>query len=121
MTIANDNFASVRRLFGDEMRKAKRNGSWFRLDGLERSLYGLALKLQVTFKSHQLMKAMVSILKKMKQLGDGLYRALIWGSRVAWAFSEAAVSWGNKEAREWRNDRDYISYLGLMHLSKNRP
>ena len=121
MTIANDNIASLGWLFANEMKKAKRNGSWFRLATIERSLYSLALRLQVRFKSPRLMKAMVSILKKMKQLGDDLYKALVRASNLAWAFSDAAVSWGNKEAKDWRNDRVYINYLGLMHLPKIRP
>jgi len=121
MTIANDNIASLGWLFANEMKKAKRNGSWFRLATIERSLYSLALRLQVRFKSPRLMKAMVSILKKMKQLGDDLYKALVRASNLAWAFSDAAVSWGNKEAKDWRNDRVYINYLGLMHNPKIRP
>ncbi len=79
---------------------------------MERSLYTLALRLKVKFESFGLMRAIVSILKKLKQYGDFRYREFVEGTRLAWVFSDAAVSWGNREATLWRSERKYIIFLG---------
>jgi len=49
-----------------EMVKAKRRGFWFRLSIMERSIYSLALNLRINFQSYELIRAIVSILKKIK-------------------------------------------------------
>jgi len=93
---------------------AKRTGHWFRLKRQERGLYSLALSLDVSLKSFDLLRALVSILKKLKEMGDKLYRQIARGTVLAWRFSQAAVEWGNADAQGWRNDRRYILFLGLM-------
>jgi hypothetical protein len=93
------------------MARAKRAGTWFRLCRRERVMYGLALRLDVKFRSHDLLKALVSVLKNLRDSCDGGYAALMRGRGLAWSFSEAAVSWGNERAREWRNDPAYIRFL----------
>jgi hypothetical protein len=95
------------------MTRAKRAGTWFRLCRRERTMYGLALRLDVKFRSHDLLKALVSVLKNLRDSCDGSYAALMEGTRLAWSFSEAAVSWGNERAREWRNDMAYIRFLAM--------
>jgi hypothetical protein len=96
------------------MIRSKRLGYWFRLGMPERSLYSLALQLPVKFKSIVLVRALVSILKELKQCGDRTYNTLMRGSEAAWMFSIAAVSWGNAQAQGWRNDHAYIVFLGRM-------
>jgi len=99
-------------MFKGEMLKAKRRGSWFRLSRTERSFYSLATRLRVRYESYALMRGLVSILKKLKELGDRAYGQLLRGRELAWSFSEAAVRWGNPRAYSWRNDRNYILFLG---------
>jgi len=104
----------VKRFFWNQMTRAKRAGTWFRLCRRERAMYGLALRLDVKFRSYDLLKALVSVLKNLRDSCDGGYVALMRGTRLAWSFSEAAVSWGNERAREWRDDRAYIRFLAVM-------
>jgi len=99
-------------MFRTEMLKARRNGHWFRLSRMERGFFSLATKIKVAYKSYALIRAMVAILRKLKVSGSRAYRRLVHGVQLAWSFSEAAVLWGNKEARFWRNDRSYILFLG---------
>ena len=40
------------------------------------------------------------------------------GMRLAWAFSEAAVSWGNEAAKEWRSEANYALFLGSLLVRK---
>jgi len=79
---------------------------------MERGILSLSLRLKVTFESSQLAKALVSVLKRLAELGDAVYSQLIAGTRLACAFSDAAVSWGNQGARLWRHDRSYALFLG---------
>jgi hypothetical protein len=103
---------SVRRTLTSQMAKSKRNGSWFRLSRMERGILSLSLRLKVTFESAQLAKALVSVLKRLADLGDAVYSQLIVGTRMAWSFADAAVSWGHPGASRWRNDRNYALFLG---------
>ena len=96
------------------MRKARRSGHWFRLSRTERGFFSLATRLQIEYRSYALMRAMVAVLKKLKELGDRAYSRLMHGMKLAWAFSEAAVRWGNSQARPWRNDRNYAQFLGSL-------
>jgi hypothetical protein len=99
------------------MIRAKRAGTWFGLSRVQRGLYSLALRLDIRLESHDLLKAMVSVLKSLWETCDRAGMALVRAMRTAWAFSEAAVSWGNERAKEWRRDPSYIKYLSLTAQS----
>ncbi len=102
----------IRSLVKRQVLLSKRRGSWFRLSHQERSIINLSLSLKVKFRSFGLLRAVVSILKKLRDTGRSFNRGLLRGSRIARIFSEAAVSWGNQAARGWRSDRQYIAFLG---------
>ncbi len=109
-------FASkIRALLKSTITKSRRGGYWFGLSQTERSLFSLAANLRIKFESVTLLRALVSILRKLKGMGDERYQQLRRGARMAWLFSEAAVSWGNQLARNWRNDREYILFLGKLY------
>ena len=103
------------------MTKAKRNGGWFRLTRLERGVFSLALRINAKFESASLTKAIVSVLKKLKEVSHPFYEHLQRGTEIATAFSDAASSWGNELAREWRHDKDYAIYLGRFLSSGGPP
>ena len=110
---ATDTTQRIRQLLRNQMIRAKRAGTWWRLPGRERGLYSLALRLDVKLQSHELLKALVSVLKSLRETCDRGYMALMRAMKVAWAFSEFAVKAGNAGAKEWRNDRLYIEFLKL--------
>ena len=95
------------------MIRAKRAGTWFRLPKLQKSLYGLAMRLEVKLQSRELLKALVSILKALRETCDRAGVAFVRATRLAWALSEAAERWGNAKAREWRNDIGYVRFLAI--------
>jgi len=107
-----DTTQSIRRTLASRISRSRRNGSWFRLNRLERGILSLSLHLKVTFESSQLAKALVSVLKRLADLGDAVYAQLVAGTRIAWSFSEAAVEWGHSAALAWRHDRSYALFLG---------
>ncbi len=91
---------------------SKRRGAWFSLERHEKSLLSLASRLEVKFESLDLLRAIVSVMKKLESLGDTLYARIERGTRLAWTFSEFARKNGNVTAQGWRTDRAYIDYLG---------
>ena len=120
-TLKGSDTPRLKNFFKREMLAAKRSGSWFRLGRVERGVYSLAMRLDVRLESAMLLRALVGALKKMKEMGDAAYAALMGGMRLAWAFSDAAVSWGNTSARQWRSDRGYAEYLGRFLIRRGWP
>ncbi len=98
---------SLKRLLKAEMRRSRRGGYWFRLDRLERSICSLAFNLRIKMRSAELVRALVSILNKLKRLGEGAR-----GARLALVFSNAAARWGNSGAPSWCDDGSYAAFLG---------
>ena len=113
--------SDLREFFRREMSAAKRNGSWFSLGRVERGVYSLAMRLDVKLESAVLLRALVCALKKLKEMGDMAYASLMEGMRLAWAFSEAAVSWGNESTKSWRSDASYASFLGKFLVRSGWP
>jgi len=99
---------------------SKRRGAWFSLKKREKSILYLSLKLDVKFESLDLLRALASVLKKLELYGETLYAWIQRGTKLAWAFSEFAVSAGNDGAMAWRNDRSYAFYLGRVLLGSKR-
>jgi len=71
------------------------------------------MRLNVKLESPELLKALVSVLRSLREKFDGRYRALMKAMEVAWAFSEAAVKSGNECARAWRHEWTYIRFLAI--------
>ena len=94
------------------MTKSKRTRHWYSLNKRERGLFSLALRLDIKYNSVDLMRALVSIVKKLRSITDSFYTRFVRGTTLAWAFSEAATAWGNAKAKEWRHDTNYAIYLG---------
>ena len=96
------------------MVKAKRRGAWFSLDRKEKSILYLSVRLRLKFESLELLRSLASILKKLEACGETVYAWIQRGMKLAWVFSEFAVSCGNEAARGWRNDRSYALFLGRV-------
>ena len=93
---------------------AKRRGAWFSLDRKEKSILYLSVRLHLKFESLDLLRSLASILKRLEEKGETMYAWFRRGVRLAWAFSDFAVSAGNSDARAWRNDQAYALFLGKM-------
>jgi hypothetical protein len=104
----------IRKHIKQAMVKAKRRGSWFFLDRKEKSILYLSVRLQLRFESLDLLRSIASIMKKLEERGETLYAWVQRGTRLAWTYSEFAVSCGNKAAKAWRNDHSYALYLGRI-------
>lgn len=101
-------------------KRALRKGLWFRvLNGIERGIVDLTIKLAKEPKSRQLLATLDSIVRKLAdaiRLGF-LYIAETIGKPIAEQRVRAALSWGNKGAIEWLKDRSFVQFLGLMAIN----
>lgn len=102
----------IRAMIKNRMTMSKRKGTWFRLSAQERTILNLALSLKVRFSSIGLLRAVVSVLKRLREVSDRSFIQLMRGSRLAKYFSDAAVDWGYAAAEKWRWDRNYVVFLG---------
>jgi hypothetical protein len=105
----------IRSLIKKQVLESKRHGTWFRLSVQERSMLELVLKVKVSFKSGELMRAILSVMRRLQQVSSQSFVYLLRGSALARAFSDAAVSWGNEAARSWGTDEVYVDFLGRFH------
>ncbi len=81
----------------------------------------LVLRLDgIKFASPVLLKALVNSLKKIRLLLSHPTLLAAIGTRWAWSASELAYSWGHAYARNWRRDRGFQEYCGLLEISSNR-
>jgi len=112
-TVTHPSNPDIKRIFLTQMVKSKRAGTWFGLDRVKRGLYSLAMRLDVKLQSPELLRALVSVLKCLKETCDRAGVAFVRATQLAWAISEAAVSWGNAEARKWRNDQNFVRFLAI--------
>jgi len=117
-SVAQNNFSQmIKTRIKSVMANAKRRGAWFSLDRKEKSIMYLSVKLQLKFESLDLLRSLASIMKKLEARGETVYACFQRGVRLAWAFSDFAVSCGNIKAKAWRNDRSYAVFLGRITSS----
>lgn len=81
-------------------------------------MYELAMRLEVKLQSHDLLKALVMVLRSLREIADRGFGLLAKATEIAWVFSESAYMAGNKEAKEWRHDQNYIRYLAFSLESR---
>ena len=100
--------------------KAVRNGIWFRvLSRAERAIVDLTMRCVEKVRSPILAKAITKILGKiLKTLGKTfLEKAKEIGRDLAQRLSKVAEKWGNKKAPNWKNDKEFIKFLGVAALN----
>ncbi|MGD0329242.1 MAG: hypothetical protein ABSB40_02205 [Nitrososphaeria archaeon] len=94
--------------------KAKRSGAWRKLEKMDRSLLLLSSKLEIRFKSMELLHAITRIVKEITELTSFVYRNYLLGIKSAYRISKYAVSCGYKEAALWSSDRSFAIYWGIF-------
>ncbi len=84
------------------------------------SLYlGLALQINMEWKSPELLRDSVGVLKRLKELGDRAPLVIMNGTGLTWQFSEAIISWGNPAVKKRKNSLGHTTYLGLHMCGNN--
>jgi hypothetical protein len=99
---------------------ALRRGLWYRtLNRLERGIIDLTVRYVDNIRSSQLAQVVTAIIEKLQvstgTLTDRMVRTV--GLSLAQKISEIAVSWGNRSASKWADDRAFARFL-LLNFAK---
>jgi len=104
-------------------KKALRQRCWFKvLNRMERSILDLTIRCVERVRSPLLKRSLMPILSKLFYAMEKGYTYVIEriGRPLAAKVSSIAESWGNKDARTWKNDQALIRYLGATGISLRR-
>ena len=96
---------------------ALRRGVWFRsLSRIERGVIDLTIRYVENIKSTKLAKVVTAIIEKLQTATENPLERLLStiGLALTQKLSKIAISWGNKSASQWANDRSYAKYLLLI-------
>jgi len=96
---------------------ALRRGVWFRsLSRIERGIIDLTIRYVENIKSTKLAKVVTAIIEKLQTATENRLERLVRtiGLALSQKLSKIAISWGNKSASQWANDRSYAKYLLLF-------
>jgi hypothetical protein len=100
--------------------KARKNGIWYEaLSCAERAIIDLTIRCVEIIRSPTLARTITKIVSKIKQaLGKSfLQKAQEVGSDLAKNLSLVASKWGHKTAQEWKDDHQFIKFLGVTVLN----
>lgn len=100
--------------------KALRRGLWFRkLNGDERMLMSLVIRVVERVRSLTLAKLVSSAVKKLLEAMESeVVRVMrTVGRQLAQKLSGIAKSWGNESAVGWAEERGFIQYLAVSYMN----
>jgi hypothetical protein len=100
--------------------KALRLNVWFRaLSRTERALTDLTLRCVEKVRSNLLEAAISNIIDKILKALECtfLVRAEEIGSKIAKQLCNIGEQWGNKQAASWKQDKHFITFLGVNSLN----
>lgn len=100
--------------------KALRLNVWFKaLSKTERALTDLTLRCVERVRSHLLEAAISNIIDKILKALECtfLVRAEGIGCEIAKQLCKIAEEWGNKQAAGWKQDKRFITFLGVNSLN----
>ena len=101
-------------------KRSMRHGIWFRvLSTLERAQVNLTLRIVKNVRSPHLMKVLDSIFCKLQEALEGKVARMMRsiGFPYALKLGEIAQNWGNRSARTWAQDSNFVRFLAIMHLN----
>ncbi|MCW3985554.1 MAG: hypothetical protein NWE91_03980 [Candidatus Bathyarchaeota archaeon] len=100
--------------------KAFRRRVWFKtLSGMERGLINSVIKVVDKVRSTLLAKVLTSIVKKLLTALESHVARMMRevGRPLAKKISLIAQSWGNKSAREWMSNKEFIQFLAVTMMN----
>jgi hypothetical protein len=95
---------------------ALRHGLWFRtLSRVERGIIDLTVRYVDNVKSAKLAKVLTAIMNKLRSAMESTLDKLVRnvGLPLAKKISDIAISWGNRLASKWAEDRAFARFLLL--------
>jgi hypothetical protein len=96
------------------IRRARRSGVWKRIGKIERGVLCLSSSLQITFKSMNLLRAIVTIMKEINQLTSFTHRNYTLGIKTAYRIAEYAAESGYQQATHWTEEKTFVIWWGIF-------
>ena len=86
---------------------------------VERGVVDLTIRCVEMIRSPVLARALSEIVRKISQrIGKSfLEKVSIVGTAIAHEISRTAERWGNENASTWKNDSDFIRFLGVSSIN----
>jgi len=100
--------------------KAFRRRVWYKtLNHLERALVNSVIKVVDRVRSALLTKVLSLIVKKLEAAMESKVKRLMRGvgQTLAKKMSLIAESWGNRFAKSWEKDENFIRYLTIIEIN----
>ena len=98
-------------------KKAMRQGVWFKLEPLKRLTIDISLKILKVIRSSFILNIVDEILDMLNPIRKFLKEAWDIGSQLVKIRVNQAIMLGNKKAKKWLKDKDYILALGISYLN----
>jgi len=115
-------------------RVALRNKSWFtELSWKERRFIDVVIMVVERIRSFLILRLLAPIIKKLLEATGGTRDFMIavigevayWmrekGQNLAHQLSRIALTWGNKSAAKWPEEKGFVQYLAIINLPSNKP
>ncbi|MCL5317492.1 MAG: hypothetical protein M1503_04410 [Thaumarchaeota archaeon] len=99
-----------------------RKGLWFKiLSSVERGLVNLTIKYVKEPRSPMLISALSEIVMRLLAAVKSTYLFVLEsiGRPIAAQRAAAALSWGNRQSKDWLSDRAFWRFLGLSARNLN--
>lgn len=109
-----DAVGKIKRFLSRTVERAKRQNVWRRFNSIGRNFIGLCISLPIKFRGKDFLRALVKTLKELMLLLSPFYRFWLQGRELAYRICEAIYNFGNKDALNWKNDKNFIIYWGMV-------
>lgn len=123
-----------RRSLAKLKRLALRNKSWFsELSWKERRFTDAVIMVVEKIRSLLVLRLLAPIIKKLLEatsstrdlmvavIGEVAYCMREKGRNLAQQLSRIALTWGNKSAAKWPEEKGFVQYLAIINLPSNKP
>lgn len=115
-------------------RVALRNKSWFsELSWKERRFIDAVIMVVERIRSFLILRLLAPIIKKLLEatrsirdfmvavIGEVAYCMREKGRDLVQQLSRIALTWGNKSAAKWPEEKGFVQYLTIINLPSNKP
>ena len=94
--------------------RARRSGAWNRMEGMEKGILMLSSRLEIKFRSLNLLRSIAAIARKIAEISSFTYRNYVLGMKTAYKMAEYAVQNGYSEAADWVKEKHFIVWWGIF-------
>ncbi len=94
--------------------RARRSGAWNRMEKIDRGILVLSSRLEIKFRSLNLLRSIAVIARKIAEISSFTYRNYVLGMKTAYRMAEFAVQNGYDSAADWVKEKQFIVWWGIF-------